>query len=276
MTYVLVKVITRFSPQVMISFKRFDGSLVNVDQFWTTSSYDVAFLSETDQYILLRDIQGTVVSIAKSVFRSNHQEVPSGDVSLDPSLYDQYFKNATVKHKRALDLRLLKQLSSILTRQELVIETPEYYLIRPYWLASAMTFGGACHASLGAMLQAWSTSNLLVYHDVEAHRFTSLYHSGDQSNEGFSASKPHPVKVSNFMLIQVNGSPLSGTHSALGWCLDTKAVYLIQSGKDGGRLPGSLIENFRKVSEVAKSVQLKLEKELVATEQLLQKIEHPM
>lgn len=260
----------------MHTFKRFDGSQLSVDPFWTTPSYRVTFLSESDEFILLKDVQGTVASVAKGVFRSNHLDIPSGDVDLDPSLYHHYFKKASGERKQELDFRLLKQLTPILKRPDLIeriIQTPEYYLIRPYWLQSGMAYGGACQASIGTMLQAWTTFNLLHYHDVKAHRFTKLYHSGHQPNEERPTSDPLPQKVSDFMLMQVNGSPLSGSHSAMGWRLETKEVYLIVSGPDGGRLPGTLIENFRKVSNVAKRDELILEKDVLAIERLVLEIE---
>jgi hypothetical protein len=62
-------------------------------------------------------------------------------------------------------------------------------------------------------------------------------------------------------------------HAAMGWCMDTKEVYLIMTGKDGGHLPGTVLRNFRKVWEVAVRVDFKLENEILALEQLLLELE---
>lgn len=259
-----------------MTFKRFCGTISVIDPFWTTPSYKVTFLSESDEYILIQDTQGLVASIAKGVFRSNHQEIPSESFELDPSLYKNYFESVSKERKRALDERLLRQFTSILRnpdQRNLVIQTPEYYLIRPYWLQSAMAYGGSCRATLGAMLQAWSSSKKLRYTDIEAHRSSYLYGSDSQPDEELSTSSTSPQRVSKFMLMHINGSPLSGMHAAMGWCMDTKEVYLIMTGKDGGHLPGRILQNFRKVWEVAVSVDFKLENEILALEQLLLKLE---
>ena len=263
-----------------MTFRRYDGTIVTLGPGWTSPDYRVRLLSESDEFIHLQDAQGSVSSIAKGVFRSNHEQVPTQSFDLDPSLHHHYFGKPSEARKRDLDSRLLRQLTPILEHEELkelIIQTPEYYLIRPFWLQSSMAYGGSCRATLGAMLQAWSSSKKLRYSDVEAHRFSNLYRTETKPGGELATSSPSPQRVSKCKLMHINGSPLSGMHAAMGWCMDTKEVYFIRTGKDGGRLPGTVLENFRKVWEVAVSVDATLENELLAMESLIYTLEtrHP-
>jgi hypothetical protein len=258
----------------MVQFKRYDGTIAELDPFWMSTDARVSVISETDSHILIRNSQGLVASIAKGVFRSNHMDPPTGEWDLDPSLYGHYFKDPAQKRKNELDERLLRSLKNILTNpeyQQLVIYMPEYYLIRPEWLRSGMAYGGRCQATLGAMLQAWDASDNLCIRDIKAHKLTYLYPEQRQSDAvSADGSKINDLICKpELMLMHVNGSPLSGSHSTRAWCMETKEVYVINTSKGGSALPVGVASTFRKLYDIATTTDLAMEQELLAMERLL-------
>jgi hypothetical protein len=258
----------------MVQFKRYDGTVAELDPFWMSPDTHISVISESDSHVLIRSSQGLVASIAKGVFRSNHIDPPSSEMDLDPSLYRHYFKDPTHNRKGDLDERLLKSLKDILSNlnhQQLVINTPQYYLIRPEWLRSGLAYGGSCQATLGAMLQAWNASDDLCIRDMKAQKLTYLYPKQKQpealSSDGAITNDLRCVP--ELMIMHVNGSPLSGSHSTRAWCRETKEVYVINTSQGGSGLPNGVASTFKKLHDIASTTELVLEKELLAMERLL-------
>jgi len=258
----------------MVQFQRYDGTVAELDPFWMSTDVHVSVIIESDSHILIRNSQGLVASIAKGVFRSNHMEPPTGEFDLDRSLYRHYFKDLAENRKYELDGRLLKSLTGILTNpehQQMVIDTPEYYLIRPEWLRSGVAFGGGCQATLGAMLQAWNASDDLCIKDMKARKLMYLYPEQKQT-EVVSAdgTKTNDMPcVPELMIMHVNGSALSGSHSTRAWCKETKEIYVINTSKGGSALPGRVAPTFKKLSKIAATTDLVMQRELLAVERLL-------
>lgn len=76
----------------MVQFQRFDGTTAELYPLWLIKNYRVRAISESDGYLLIQDAHGGLVaSIAKGLFRSNHEDVPSGEFVLHPSLCRHYF-----------------------------------------------------------------------------------------------------------------------------------------------------------------------------------------
>ena len=261
----------------MIPFLRYDGTQAELDPIWLTVDYRVRVISESDEYILIHDSQGLVASIAKAVFRSNHMDLPTGEFDLDPSLYRYYFKDPHGNQESQLEAKILRALSSILTnpeQQRLVIETPEYYLIRPYWLRSGMAFGGGCQPTFGAMLQAWSSSDELLIHNMKAQRWTTPQPKVEQDEASDSGcDDPNGIcLVPELMLMSVRGSPFSGSHSTLAWCTQTKEVYLINTSQGCSALPEGVARTSGRLSKVADESAPELVRNLLAMERLLWEI----
>jgi hypothetical protein len=258
----------------MQTFKRYDGKDLSIDSLWTTPNYTVTFLSESDGYILIQDVQGTVASIAKGVFISNHQHVPTDDFLLDPSLHRHYFKEASLHRKENLDFKLLRKLKSILedsTIRKYILQTPHYYLIRPRWLRSSLAYGGGCQATLGAMIQAWASTKKLQHKNIKALWYIYLYK--DYVTEEELANKSPLRIIQELNLMSINGSPLSGMHSAMAFCTQTNDIYLINNRHGCSSLPGGVLQNFKKLHEVAQRVDFQIQHELLAIEQLLRELE---
>lgn len=261
----------------MVQFQRYDGTTAELNPLWLIMNYRVRAISESDSYILIQEAHGLVASIAKGLFRSNHEDVPSGEFDLHPSLYRHYFSGSVQKRKAVLDAELLRALPDILadpSLQRLVIDTPEYYLIRPEWLRSSISFGGSCHATLGAMLQAWSESDALLLTDIEAIEYdVSLPDqvAAEPLVSGFTHTKPTRV-VPELMILHVNGSPMSGSHFTRAWCTSTRQVYAISTSKGCSALPEGVARTYAKLLKVANSVNVVLERELLAMEKVLKEV----
>jgi len=75
--------------------------------------------------------------------------------------------------------------------------------------------------------------------------------------------------VPELMIMHVNGSALSGSHSTRAWCTETKEVYVINTSKGGSALPGRVAPTFKKLSTIAATTDLVLQRELLAIERLL-------
>jgi len=258
----------------MVQFQRYDGTVAELDPLWMSTDVRVSVIIESDSHILIRNSQGLVASIAKGVFRSNHMDPPTGECDLDTSLYRHYFKDPAQKRKYELDGRLLKSLTGILSNpeyQQLVIDTPEYYLIRPEWLRSGVAFGGGCQATLGAMFQAWNASDDLCIKDMKAQKLTHLYPEQKQLEVvSANGTMTNDLRcVPELMIMHVNGSALSGSHSTRAWCTETKEVYLINTSKGGSALPDRVAPTFKKLRTIAATTDLVLQRELLAIERLL-------
>lgn len=261
----------------MVQFQRYDGTTAELDPIWLTQDCCVRLISESDGYILIQDAQGLVASIAKAVFQSNHMDLPTGEFDLDPSLYRHYFKIPQQHRKSELESKLLRTLTNILCDpdlQRLVIETPEYYLIRPHWLRSGVSFGGGCQVTLGVMLQAWSTSDELLIHNMNAIPWPKSPPKREHVEASLSESdKRRDIRyVPELMLISVNGSALSGSHSTLAWCTATKEVYLINTSQGCSALPGRVAPTYMKLSNIAKAATPELVNDLLAMERLLKDV----
>jgi hypothetical protein len=261
----------------MVQFQRYDGTTAELNPLWLIMNYRVRAISESDGYILIQDAHGLVASIAKGLFRSNHEDVPSGEFDLHPSLYRHYFSGSVQKRKAVLDAELLRALPDILadpSLQRLVIDTPEYYLIRPEWLRSGVSFGGGSQATLGAMLQAWSSSDELMIHNMNAIRWSNSQPKREQMEVSVSVSdEPNGIRyVPELMLISVRGSAMSGSHSTLAWCTATKEVYVINTSQGCSALPGRVAPTYMKLSNIAKAATPELQRDLPAMERLLKDV----
>jgi hypothetical protein len=260
-------------------YRRYDGVISEIDPYWTTPNRTVNLISESDEYLLIQDYQGLVASIAKGVFRSNNMEIPKGQFELDQSLYQHYFSKSKEKRKGELDWRLLEVFNKVLCNEDLkqlIVNTPEYYLIRPIWLTSMAVFAGSCSNTLGAMLQAWDMSNDLLIHNINAKKFTNRSARQNQLEDGSYSKQDQPefVCVQELWLMSVRGSPLSGSHQSFAWCSECKEVYVISNHKGGSNLPDSVISNYVKLKSIANTVVLELELELIALERLLAILEN--
>jgi hypothetical protein len=176
-----------------------------------------------------------------------------------------------------LEARLLGSLATILSDpdlQRLVIETPEYYLIRPQWLVSSILHAGSAKNTLGTMLQWWSASDELRMKCTDAVKLRyikpEMMHVETPSPDAHhDRSDPESVEV---MFMQVSGS-FSGAHSSLAWCTKTKEIYVVRSSRHNMNLPENLWTTYRKFRSVADTISVKLELKLVAMERLLLAIE---
>jgi hypothetical protein len=75
-------------------------------------------------------------------------------------------------------------------------------------------------------------------------------------------------RVPELMIMHVNGSALSGSHSIRAWCTETKEVYVINTSKGGSDLPDRVAPTFNKLSKIAATTDLVLQRELFAIERL--------
>jgi hypothetical protein len=139
-----------------------------------------------------------------------------------------------------------KNISSIFKSKNLILNRPEYYYLTPNYLVSGAAYIGGFSFCLGALLETFSPEHQIFPPNFEP--FKNLY------------------------LINLSGSPLSGSFSANFWNPNSEEVVCLGSNT-GIILPNTFIEYFEAFQKKSFSGLEIYDFQDLVIEQLLKEIE---
>lgn len=194
------------------------------DSFLDTLSYRLSpcttckVLNETEGTVTLESKSKIIAELPKSLLQANFLEIIDGHVLLSSGLYEIHFINKPKSDslKKMNDL-FYKNISIIFNHKDLILSKPEYYYLTPDYLVSGAAYIGDFRFCLGALVETFAPEHQIFPSDFEP--FKNLY------------------------LINLVGSPLSGSFSATFWNPELEKIVCLGS-KNGIILPQLFVEYF--------------------------------
>jgi hypothetical protein len=201
-------------------------------------------VGETENTLLVKNAHGLAFHLRKSVISTNGMASHLGCIVLPDALYKHHVEPVIKKANEQASLLLEKHFGLVMQNYHLVLQNPEYFLIRTPWLSSGGTVSGPVHYCLGGLVESWMKSKKLRTKDREGK----------------------PVYV-----VRVGGSNLSGALWAKGWvpsenkwaCLGNDELngnlqaWLLQYSKLQSAYPQTLTADFAAIGKLIKHCKIR-------------------
>lgn len=137
-------------------------------------------------FYLLKDGSALVIKFPKNLVKANELKIENQHISLTQSLYDRWYENETAENIKKYDSLMFDHFEQLFDIREKIITNNRLYYVSPSsWLYSGGLFMGMYRYTLGALFNAWATTNDLLY--------------------------------ANHLIIKIGGSGLSGANVYTAW-----------------------------------------------------------
>jgi hypothetical protein len=198
----------------------------------------VHIIGSNDEHFIIRDIDGIVIEFPKYLLDVNGIPVLDNTIVLSEALYARYVQQERENlNEKASDL-IKDNFLQIIDHKELILQTPEYFLIR----SSLLTSGAVYIGSLGYCLGSWLES----MEELEVH--------------------------SEYM-ISVGGSPLSGMNSYTAYDIKSRKIKRYLPYRTGHDLPGGFMIWLKKLEALSKRYSYYLRSNYLAVNKLIAEIQ---
>jgi hypothetical protein len=204
-----------------------------------------------DDSLLLENIHGDRFSIPEYLIKSNELDLVDSIVELTKGLYESYFlKEFRGKSLKAFDLLFGEYASFIFKNRNVVLNTAEYYLLKPSLLSTGFMYTGGIVFSLGRLFESFESGNHIYYDDFCGYR--KMY------------------------LVSMKASRMSGTiFSAIFWSDETNEFVSLTNQVDDSK-PKLPIDyrttNGEKLMELLRGEELVIDRQDKALENLISEI----
>lgn len=184
-------------------------------------------IDEPEDQILLRNENQLESRISKQLLEANHLIPKEGYIELSQGLYEQHFVNPERRRSREKFNRLFEEnMDLIFKNQELVLTKAEYYLLSPDVLCSGGAYIGGFQYTLGGLFESMKSGKHIYLEEIGEHK--KMY------------------------LVNIKGSPLSGTYTSMFWSEAEKCMVSFNS-KDKNLLVDGFLDTLKRMSRLMMS-----------------------
>lgn len=196
--------------------------------------------------VILENKSKDIFSIPENIIAVNGFNIQNSTLTLTKSLYEHWFLSKCLKETRELFESLYERYATqIFQNRELVMNIPEYYLLKPSNLSCGFMYTGGTSYSLGRLFESFESGKHVYY-------------------EEFCGFK-------KMFLLSMAASPLTGIiYSAHFWSEDSKRF--VRYDKSASFPKGFSSMQGRALIETLRGKEIKLDRQDVVVKRLINEI----
>jgi hypothetical protein len=234
-----------------MDFKTKSGRSLTIDTDKWLLSYKKKcnIVVENEDDYILQNANQIEITIPKAIINANEIEIVDNSIVLTERLYDHYFLTPFRQgSKTRLNEIFSKNTELIFRNREIVLQKAEYYLIRPKLLNSGGAYIGGFTYTLGALFESMNSGNHIYFDEISGHK--KLY------------------------LINISGSPLSGSYYARFWS-DHDYKFITSDKLSMGGSLSPFYKTLDKFKDMVHGFSLSIDFQDIAILQLIEEITKP-